>query len=66
LDKRRRSARIWVIVALGFLLLALFAYGGNVQGKLSNSVAVPLALLGVVGFAAATIIATFVKRSMRR
>src|SRR5699024_11471186 len=36
LDKRRRSARIWVIVALGFLLLALFAYGGNVQGRLSN------------------------------
>ena len=48
------------------LLLALFAYVGNAQGWVSNAVAVPLALLGVVGFAAATLRATFVQRSVRR
>lgn len=66
MDPRRRAARRWVALAIVFLLLALCAYGGRAQGWMADSVAVPLALLGVIGFAAATLRATFVKRSLHR
>lgn len=58
------SARVWAAVSLLFLLLALFAYGGNEQGWMTNAVAVPLALVGVVGFTAATLAAAL-RRSSR-
>ena len=66
MDARRRSARRWVALAVMLLLLALFAYVGNMQGWMSNAVSVPLALLGMVSFAAATLRATFVQRSLHR
>lgn len=66
MDARRRAARGWVAIAIVLLLVALCADVGHSRGWIPDSVAVPLALLGVVGFAAATVRATFVKRSLRR
>lgn len=63
MPKLSKSPHLWTLTALLGLLLAFFAYGGNDQGWLSNAVAVPLALLGVLWFAAVSLAAALGPRS---
>ena len=61
----RRSTLLWGGVALVSLLLAFLAYGSHAQGWMSNGVAVPPALAGVIGFAGAALVTAHGRRSSR-
>lgn len=66
MHKLPTSPHLWMLAAGLGLLLAFFAYGGNEQGWMSNAVAVPLALLGVLWFAAVSLAAALRHRSSGR